>query len=149
MVGANTVLRDDPLLISKTSVHKQPIRVIVCGKRKMPPSSRIFLKTDISPVILADSKKGMVDLRKLLKELAKLGVMHVLVEGGGELIGSLVREKLVDRFLFFIAPKIIGGKHAVSPVGGDGVTKIKQAVNLKNIKLKKFNKDILIEAEVA
>lgn len=149
MVGANTVIKDNPLLISKTSRLKQPIRVVVCGKRRIPPSSRIFSRTEISPVILADSRKGRVNLKKLLRSLASLDVAHVLVEGGGELIASLVKEKLVDQFLFFIAPKIIGGKDAVCSVGGKGIAKIAQAADLKNIKLKKFKKDIMIEAEVA
>ena len=149
MVGANTVIKDNPLLLSNLSGKKQPVRVIVCGDRQIPARLRIFSKLGLSPVILARSKNGKVDLRKLLRELAKMDIMHVLVEGGGELIASFVQDRLVDQFLFFIAPKIIGGRRAVTSVEGDGVSKVRQAHLLKNIKITKFKNDILIEGEAA
>ena len=147
MVGANTVIRDDPLLLSRTSAEKQPVRIVVCGSRRIPRDSRIFSKTDISPVITARSKNGRVGLRRLLKELAKMEIAHVLVEGGGSLVASLVEEGLVDRFLFFIAPKIIGGALAPTPVEGNGIARMGQAMNLKIVRIKRFEKDIMIEAE--
>ncbi|MDP3803971.1 MAG: bifunctional diaminohydroxyphosphoribosylaminopyrimidine deaminase/5-amino-6-(5-phosphoribosylamino)uracil reductase RibD [Candidatus Omnitrophota bacterium] len=148
MVGANTVLKDDPLLLSKESGAKQPIRIVVCGSRKIPNSSRIFSHSDRFPVILAKSKNGRVDLRRLLRELANSQIANILVEGGGELVASLVEKRLVDRFLFFIAPKIIGGRDAVTPVEGMGIDRIVKAVRLKNVLIKRFKEDVLIEAEV-
>jgi len=70
------------------------------------------------------------------------------VEGGGELIASLVKENLVDRFLVFIAPKIIGGRDAKTAVEGSGIENIKDALKLKNMSMKRFKEDILIEAQV-
>jgi diaminohydroxyphosphoribosylaminopyrimidine deaminase/5-amino-6-(5-phosphoribosylamino)uracil reductase len=89
-----------------------------------------------------------VDLKKLLKALAKRGITNILVEGGGELIASLVKENLVDRFLVFIAPKIIGGRDAKTAVEGSGIENIKDALKLKNMSMKRFKEDILIEAQV-
>ena len=149
MVGANTAMKDDPTLLSRISKDKQPIRVIVGDIRKMPSNAKIFSATGKSPVYIAATKHGgKVDLKDLLKKLGKMGIMHLLVEGGGELIASLVENRLVDEFLFFIAPKIVGGRDAVTSVEGYGVKKISQAITFNEMKIRKFKKDILIKAEV-
>ena len=151
MVGANTVRKDDPGLISKLPGRKQPARVIVDSDGKIPKSARIFSTADISPVFIAATRSGhgRIDLRDLLKKLGAMGMIHILVEGGGELVASLVEKRLVDEFLFFIAPKIVGGRDALTAVEGYGISKMSQALVLKNMKVKKFKKDILIEARVA
>jgi len=149
MVGASTVLRDDPLLLSKVFGRREPIRIVVCGRRNMPSRLRIFSDTGLSPVVMARAENGMVDLRELLRELAKMGIAHLLVEGGGSLVASLVEDRLVDRFLFFVAPKIIGGSLAPTSVEGKGVSNVREALMLKNVEIRKFEKDILIEAEAA
>ncbi|MCX5716241.1 MAG: bifunctional diaminohydroxyphosphoribosylaminopyrimidine deaminase/5-amino-6-(5-phosphoribosylamino)uracil reductase RibD, partial [Candidatus Omnitrophica bacterium] len=138
MVGAGTVVKDDPLLTSRVS-EKQPVKVIVDSELKISHSAKIFSKESPAKVILATTakatknriekfrnigaevlvlkkKNSMVGLRQLMKELAKREITSILVEGGGELIGSLVDEKLVDKFSIFIAPKIIGGKEAITSV---------------------------------
>jgi diaminohydroxyphosphoribosylaminopyrimidine deaminase/5-amino-6-(5-phosphoribosylamino)uracil reductase len=150
MVGANTVAKDDPGLISKVSGGKQPARVIVDSDGKIPKNAKIFSTTSISPVIIATAKggRGRVDLRNLMKKLGGMGMIHILVEGGGELVASLVEKRLVDEFLFFIAGKIVGGRQALTPVEGMGISKMSQALILKDMKIRKFKKDILIEAEV-
>ena len=148
MVGANTVKRDDPLLLSRER-GKQPIRVIVGGRSAISPGAKVFSFLHKNPVIIVKPDRrsgGKVDLDKLLKALAKMGITNILVEGGGELIADLVKEKLVDRFLVFIAPKIIGGRDAKTAVEGSGTALIKDAFCLKNISVKRFKKDILIEA---
>ena len=83
-----------------------------------------------------------------MQELAAGEITSILVEGGGELIASLVQEKLVDKFLFFIAPKIIGGKNAITSVEGSGIKKITQALSLKDVTYKKFGPDLLIEGYI-
>lgn len=137
MVGANTVLRDDPLLLSKVS-RKQPVRIIVGGKSGVPRDAKIFSSLDRSPVIVVKS---------LSEALALANITHILVEGGGELIASLVEKDLVDRFLIFIAPKIIGGRAAKTAVEGAGISYIRDASNFKIKSIRRFKKDILIEAE--
>lgn len=150
MVGANTVRRDDPLLLSRLSRGKQPVRVIVSGRSGIPSGAKIFSNPRKAPVIVvkpAGRSGKKVNLKKLLTALAKRGITDILVEGGGELIAGLVEEDLVDRFLVFIAPKIIGGRNAKTAVEGSGVENIKDALGLKNISVKRFKNDILIEAE--
>lgn len=171
MVGVNTVLKDDPMLLSKTSPGKQPARIIVDSRLRTPFGAKIFSKPLASPVVIAaikrprgqrrvklyeargarvlflESKKGKVNLRKLFIKLARIGIRDILVEGGGELVWSLIEEKLVDRFLFFIAPKIIGGRRAPGAVGGKGIGRMSEVVALKNLKIRRFKNDILVEAE--
>ena len=150
MVGANTVRRDDPLLLSRSS-GKQPVRVIVSGRSVLPHQAKIFSRTHKAPVIVvrpAGRSGKKVDLNKLLTTLAKRGITNILVEGGGELIAGLVKEDLVDRFLVFIAPKIIGGRDAKTAVEGSGTALIRDALKLKNMSVKRFKEDILIEAQV-
>jgi diaminohydroxyphosphoribosylaminopyrimidine deaminase/5-amino-6-(5-phosphoribosylamino)uracil reductase len=150
MVGANTAVRDDPLLLSKLSKDRQPARIIIDGDSKIPAALRIFSISDKSPVMLASSILGgnkRADLIRLLEILAQKGIMHILVEGGGELISSLIEKDLVDRMIIFIAPKVIGGRHAITSVEGSGVTRVKNAFNFKIKNIRRFRKDIMIEAE--
>lgn len=150
MVGANTVIRDDPLLLSKLSKDRQPARIIINGNSRIPAKSKIFFTSAKSPVMLASSILGSnkrVDLIKLLEILAKNGIMHILVEGGGELISSLIGRDLVDRMIIFIAPKVIGGRRAITSVEGSGVARVKDAFNFKIKNIRRFKKDIMIEAE--
>ena len=92
--------------------------------------------------------RHMVNLRKFLKGLAKKQVTSVLCEGGGELAASLLKDGLADKVMFFIAPKIIGGRRAKTAVEGDGIDKIQQAKKLKDMAVRKIDKDILVEAYI-
>lgn len=169
MVGVNTIIKDDPLLISKVSKDKQPIRIIADSNLEIPLNSKIFSHIDDSPVIIATTKRsskikdyegkgaevlivkqkdGKVDLKSLLKILGSRHIAHILVEGGGELVASFLKENLADKLLFFIASKIIGGRDAITSVEGNGVSKVDDAIMLKDMKIKRFGKDILIEADV-
>jgi diaminohydroxyphosphoribosylaminopyrimidine deaminase/5-amino-6-(5-phosphoribosylamino)uracil reductase len=83
-----------------------------------------------------------------MKKLAQLQITNLLVEGGGTLIGSLFDEGLVDKILFFISPKIIGGKEAISSVMGKGAVRIDKAIKLREVKLKRIGEDFLIEGYI-
>jgi len=91
---------------------------------------------------------GRVNLRNFLKDLGKKHVTSILCEGGGELAGSLIKEGLVDKIMFFIAPKIIGGRIAKSPVEGGGISKMSEAINLENMNVRKIGNDVLIEGYI-
>lgn len=170
MVGVNTVLKDDPLLTNRSGAGKQPVRIVVDSALKTPLSSKlvrtskdvplIIATTERSPekkrdaladkgaeVITVRSKDGRVDMRAFLKILGQRGVTHVMVEGGGELIASLTGSRLADRFLFFIAPKLVGGRSAPTSVEGAGISRIRDALMMRNIAVKRCGSDILVEAE--
>lgn len=171
MVGVNTILRDNPRLDALDSI-RQPIKVVVDSQLSTPFDANIF-KGD-GKVIIATlwtgkgqetenrdilakkatildikEKNGQVNLRDLLKKLASLEITSVLVEGGGSLVGSLFDEALVDKVLFFIAPKIIGGRNAISSVMGKGVGRIDEAIKLERVNLKRIGGDFLIEGNVS
>ena len=77
-----------------------------------------------------------------------MGIINILVEGGGTLNGSLFDEGLVDKVMFFISPKIIGGKDATSPVMGKGIARMDKAIKLKGVSLKRIGEDFLVEGYI-
>ena len=81
----------------------------------------------------------------MLGKLANQGIAHILVEGGGETVASFLKTGLVDRMVVCLAPKIIGGRNAPTAVEGKGVGRVKQAIKLEDIKLKKLGSDLIIE----
>lgn len=170
MVGVNTVLRDDPKLDAWFS-KKHPVKIIVDSQLSTPASANIFsgqaevvivtlpvssgqitqnrgLLSNQARVVQVKEKNGQINLKDMMKKIAALGISNILVEGGGTLIGSLFDERLVDRILFFISPKIIGGKSAISSVMGEGILRVEKAFKLKEVKLRRIGEDFLFEAYV-
>lgn len=170
MVGINTILRDNPRLDTWFS-KKHPIKIIVDSQLSTPQDARIFSKnsqviiitlpisagqeTENRNILIKKAKvlevkerAGQINLRDMLKKLAGMGITSILVEGGGTLNGSLFDEGLVDKVLFFISPKVIGGKGAIGSVMGQGISRIDKAVKLKDIKLRHIGEDFLIEGYV-
>jgi diaminohydroxyphosphoribosylaminopyrimidine deaminase/5-amino-6-(5-phosphoribosylamino)uracil reductase len=170
MVGVNTILTDDPQLTARCSSkggmsHKQPLRVIVDSEGKTPPSSKVFnepgnvlmaVSNKISPsrvkafrwkgadVVQFPTKHGLVDLSALMAELGKREITSVLVEGGSQLLGSVFDNKLVDKVIVFIAPIIIGGKQAKTPVAGQGVANVADSLKLERVRSRPCNGDMII-----
>ncbi len=171
LVGINTVLKDDPLLNCRLkSPGKQPLRIGLDSRLRIPKKCRLIRERS-SKVIIAtlksSSKKkalelerlgvsvisfkergGMIDIRELLRFLAKQDVSHLLVEGGGTVIASFFEKGVVDEALFFLSPRIIGGKHALTAVEGGGVRSVNEAIKLKEIKIRRFGGDVLIRGHV-
>jgi len=174
MVGANTVILDNPRLTArgcggKGGVEKaQPVRLVVDGKGRVPLHAHIFeppgevMVAVAAPFDSAKRKKfmeagaevlelpareGWVDIEELLKLLGKRGIVAVLVEGGGKLLGSLFDCRLVDKVLAFVSPIIIGGCEAVS-VGGRGVDQVGRALRLRQVDIKNFGNDVLVSGYV-
>ncbi|HAJ56951.1 MAG TPA: bifunctional diaminohydroxyphosphoribosylaminopyrimidine deaminase/5-amino-6-(5-phosphoribosylamino)uracil reductase RibD [Candidatus Omnitrophica bacterium] len=166
MAGIQTVLKDDPGLESACGVKRHRLtKIIVDSELKIPLTARL-LDTK-QPVIIAAVKKnkakeeklrrigaevvytrphrGRVSLKQLLRYLNKKELRSILVEGGAELTGSLLDERLADRAHVFIAPVFIGGRTALSSVGGRGVASPGSAVRLEDVLIKRSGEDILIE----
>lgn len=175
MAGANTVLADNPHLTARCcggrggTAKKQPIRVIVDGKGRTPPTAQIFnepgetllaLGRPIRPgeaaafaqldaeLLELPSTKGRIDLEKLLKVLAEREITSVLVEGGGILLGSLFDRRLVDKVITFIAPIIIGGEEAKTAVAGKGIDKVVDSFRLERVTVERFGQDIMVSGYV-
>jgi diaminohydroxyphosphoribosylaminopyrimidine deaminase/5-amino-6-(5-phosphoribosylamino)uracil reductase len=170
MVGVNTILRDNPKLDAWFST-KQPIKIVVDSQLSVPEDANIFSKNSSAVVITllakpgqetenrkileqkakileVKEKSGQINLKDMMKKLAQLEITNILVEGGGTLIGSLFDEAMVDKILFFLSPKIIGGKEAISSVMGRGISRADKAIKLKGVQLKRIGEDFLVEAYV-
>ena len=168
MVGINTVLVDNPQLTARDSqgiaLDRQPLRVIVDSTARTPAAARLLSElcralTAISQVNKVASRRladlgveveavpasdGSVDLCRLLEALAGREVSSVLVEGGGTLLGSLFDKGLIDKYVAFIAPTIIGSVEAPSPIGGRGIEDIKEALRLQHVTIQQMGKDVMI-----
>ena len=91
-----------------------------------------------------DKSHGRVDLPDMLERLGALGIDSLLVEGGQELNGSFFEQGLVDEYYFFIAPKLLGGRDALSPVGGNGFTRMADARGVNIDSIRHFGPDFLL-----
>ncbi|MFH1231686.1 MAG: RibD family protein, partial [Planctomycetota bacterium] len=178
MVGIGTVLKDNPRLLPNTKPQmntdehrKNPIRIILDSNARLPLTSNLVRTLDKGDIYLmvssrapqrkvrlleqkgvrifkVPSRKGRLEFMTMLKILAKNGVNKIMIEGGGEVLGSAFDHKVVDEVYAFIAPKIIGGRDAKKPAEKNGINKIKDALQLKNITVKYLNPDILIHGYV-
>ncbi|MBI2082564.1 MAG: bifunctional diaminohydroxyphosphoribosylaminopyrimidine deaminase/5-amino-6-(5-phosphoribosylamino)uracil reductase RibD [Deltaproteobacteria bacterium] len=137
LVGRGTVLNDNPRLTTRLEGKKgkNPIRIVLDSKLKLSPKARVFRMPGETIVVTA--KKGRVDLKDLLKKLAERGIVSLLVEGGAEIWGSFLREKLVDRVILLLSPRIL--RDGISAPLGQLFSKI------QGFKSQKIGSDLLIE----
>ena len=96
-------------------------------------------------ILKLEDDNGRVDLNQLMNKLYTLGIDSVLLEGGGNLNASALASKIVDKVMFFISPKIIGGRNALTPVEGVGIQNMRDALEIKNISVTTFDDDLCIE----
>lgn len=137
LVGINTVLKDDPHFGVRVKSKKDPVRIILGSNLKIPPKAKVLRDENFFV-------EEHMSIKRLLDKLYKKEIVSILVEGGSEVLGSFVDSKLVDKVYAFFAPKILGGNNAKTSVGGKGISKIKDALCLNNISLKKFDDNFLI-----
>jgi diaminohydroxyphosphoribosylaminopyrimidine deaminase/5-amino-6-(5-phosphoribosylamino)uracil reductase len=174
MVGIGTVLSDDPQLTARLypGAKKNPLRVIVDSTLRTPLRSRLLATARDVPTIIATTanssksraaavtqsgaelltmpaRNGRVNLKLLMKKLGQRGISSVLIEGGSELSAAALQDGIVDKVLFFYAPKIIGGMNAYPMIGGAGSEKISRAIPLKDIRYRKVGNDILVEGYIS
>ncbi|MCX5865992.1 MAG: bifunctional diaminohydroxyphosphoribosylaminopyrimidine deaminase/5-amino-6-(5-phosphoribosylamino)uracil reductase RibD [Proteobacteria bacterium] len=171
LVGIGTIRKDDPELTSRPGQKTggKPLRVVMDSRlriplnarvlgpplsaptliattKKSPPGKRELLRRRGIEVIVLPEKQGKVDPRALLRVLGKRGVMSLLLESGPELASAFLREKLIDKFLIFLAPKLIGGKLAPGILAGAGIASLKAAIPVRDRKIQVVGEDLLITA---
>ena len=137
VVGARTVIADDSEFALPKKFGKKKFLRVVLSDRKLDSKLKIF-----------KNKNVMVtneDVKSLIKRLGKMGAQSVFVEGGSETHGKFLDAGLVDRVVFFVAPKIIGGK-GLSVVGGKGVKKLKDVWNFEFEEVEAIGKDLKLTA---
>lgn len=166
MVGSRTVMLDDPSLTTRLEEGwiKDPIRIILDADEYLDATRRVFHIESSAPtwvvsptdraiegadeVIQTPPSETGVDMQALMKTLGQRQITSVLIEGGGTTHASAFEAGIVDKCLFFVAPKIIGGKEAVSAVEGDGATRMADVVQLEHMHATPVGEDILIQAYV-
>jgi diaminohydroxyphosphoribosylaminopyrimidine deaminase/5-amino-6-(5-phosphoribosylamino)uracil reductase len=161
MTAIGTVKADNPELTSRIKGGKNPVRVIIDPKLQTPLDFKV-LKTPPETIIVTKTRnkkaenleksginiiyfKEKLELNRLMEELAERGIMSLLIEGGSSLNAHALNEGIVDKVMFFIAPKIIGGKDSYPVVGGKVFKALEDAYRLKDLRVKRVGEDILIE----
>ncbi len=166
LVGSRTVMLDDPSLTTRLEQGegKDPVRIILDADEYLNGTSRVFHLESDAPTwvvvpeghtfkgaddVLHVSAHGSgVDMNALMKELAGRDIVSVLIEGGGATHASAFEAGIVDRVMFFVAPKIVGGRDAVTAVEGHGVQHMSEAIGLERMSVRTVGEDILIEGYV-
>jgi diaminohydroxyphosphoribosylaminopyrimidine deaminase/5-amino-6-(5-phosphoribosylamino)uracil reductase len=173
MVGVDTVIADDPILTTRLENEegRNPVRIVVDSSARIPLESKILNTADQAKTIVAVTEKadsikiaeiqelgnavlivkssnGKVDLTDLMVRLGENGIDGILLEGGATLNFSALEAGIVDEVMSFIAPKIIGGVNSKSPVGGEGIEFMKNAIELENIKIDQLGNDLMLTGKI-
>lgn len=170
VVGGNTARIDDPRLTARVGSRTYyPTRVVVSDSGEIPaglllvgkPGNAIIavpkradseslrkLEQAGARILLLKDHGGRASIADLMRQLGELGHLSVLIEGGGEIAACALEERVVDKVMFFYAPKIIGGRGAVSAIGGLGAEDIASSITLDRVKVRRFGGDIAVEGYV-
>jgi diaminohydroxyphosphoribosylaminopyrimidine deaminase/5-amino-6-(5-phosphoribosylamino)uracil reductase len=172
VVGIGTVLADDPLLTARPPGPRTPARVVFDSRLRLPVESRLVRTAREAPVIAATADKvdpdravaleacgvevlhvpapdGRPGVEPLLRELGRRRFTNVLVEGGGTVLGSFLDARAIDEFHVFVAPKLVGGAAAPSPVAGQGVATMAEALSLAEWRVEQIDGDVLLHGWTA
>jgi diaminohydroxyphosphoribosylaminopyrimidine deaminase/5-amino-6-(5-phosphoribosylamino)uracil reductase len=166
LVGINTVIADDPLLTARPARAIPPLRVVFDSDLRIPLDCELLKTADKAPVLIY-TRQGTVDanpekadaiqktgaeiicygdtagksnLHFLLEQLARRGCQQLLVEGGGKVIGSFLKENLADEIVVYIAPKILGGAGNIGIT--ESITELADSLELQNVEAKPIEGDV-------
>ena len=173
VVGVNTVLLDDPLLTSRFTASRTPVKVVFDSVARTPPTARLFetdaqgappnviiyttekaselrvriLKDKGATVVTLPTRRERAEVGAALRDLKDRNVGSLLLEGGGTLAWAFFEAQAVDKVAWFIGPKLLGGGGS-SPLGGLGVARMDEAITLFEMHTEKLNGDLLITGRV-
>ncbi len=174
IVGVNTIIQDNPYLTirykKKEYLYKQPLRCIIDPFGRTPIDSIVI--NDELPTLFFVSEKvnkdfinylskkknkkyeyveligdKFLDIKQIVEKLGEMKIINLLVEGGGEIIGSFFENNLVDKVFVFVCPKFLGGQNA-KVIGGKGIPKLEDAIRLYDVTALRFENDIMIKGYV-
>lgn len=169
MTGVETVIRDDPELTCRVEGGRNPARIILDSRLRIPLDSKVLsdqqsnrtviacteeappektseLEARGAKVLLCRSRNGRIDLEHLTEQLGRLSIDSVLLEGGAAVNDSAFSQGIVDKLILYIAPKIIGGEKSKTVVGGHGIERLDQAYPLEIESMERVGEDLRIIA---
>jgi len=170
LVGIGTVLADDPELTLRLDRprHRPLVRVVVDSHLRIPLTSKLvhtarqwplwifttdppkekaqLLREQGALVTAVPARDGRVDLLAVLEELGRHEITSLLVEGGAEVFAAFLQQRLADKLTVFIAPKIIGGRHAIPAIGGADIATLDRALSVRITNVGRSGEDIEITA---
>jgi diaminohydroxyphosphoribosylaminopyrimidine deaminase/5-amino-6-(5-phosphoribosylamino)uracil reductase len=126
-----------------------PRTCVIVSETCTPEQRNRLQERGVQVIEVPADRGGRVDLVAALHLVAARGIMHLLLEGGSSLLGSAFEHGLIDRVAAFVAPRLIGGRGAPSPIGGSGLARMQQACHLEQVSYQMFAEDLLIEGNVA
>ena len=173
LVGIGTVLSDNPSLTARLSdrpkrlASRQPVRIVADSHLRIPLTAQLVAHvrdahtlvattTAASPrkiaqlrrrgidVLVLPDRKGRVSLLALCTQLGRLGMSHVLIEGGSTLNASILRDGLVNRIVLYVAPQLLGGQDAKGLIGGTSPKHLTESLALKTVTIRKLGRDMVI-----
>lgn len=171
LVGLRTVLVDDPLLTARPPGPRTAARVVLDPRAELPLDSQLIRTLDRAPVVVAAAEtapennvrrlqragvealrlpavEDRPDLRSLLQELGRRRMTHILVEGGGRLLGSFFDGTLIDEIHAFVAPKLVGGDRAPVPLAGLGLEAVAQQPQLQDVDIECLDGDLYVHGRL-
>ena len=173
LVGKQTLLDDNPRLTCRREGGRDPVRFVVDARLEAPPDHRVFNHPDstettvvlsgtdadderrrrledrpVEVVTLPTDERGWLEPTAILEAIAERELLSVLVEGGGALLGSLFDSSHVDYAYAFIAPRLIGGNQAPTPLGGDGISSMDDCLDLRSSTVEQLATDVLVHGEI-
>jgi len=170
LVGAQTVMRDDPELTCRLRGGRNPLRIVLDGRLRLPLTARVLTNTSTAATLVVTGTRaaatkvrrveargaevlrlperaGRVSLTRLLRAVGRRGVMSVLIEGGATIAATALAARAVDRLLLFYAPKLIGGDGRPM-LGPLGVRRLVNATQLGTLQIRRFASDVLVATQV-
>lgn len=167
MVGVNTVIKDNSRLTCRIPNGRNPIRIILDSKLRVPIDSKVVTDKESETIVCTTEKcsekkfieleklgvkvlkvkekDNRIDMKNLMETIGELKIDSILLEGGGEVNFSALESGIVDKVQIYIAPNIIGGRDSKTPVEGIGIDKLKDSFNVTNLSTKFIKNDLFIE----
>jgi diaminohydroxyphosphoribosylaminopyrimidine deaminase/5-amino-6-(5-phosphoribosylamino)uracil reductase len=172
LVGVGTVLRDDPELRVRRVEGRDPVRIVLDSQGRIPLQAAILHVGSRAPTVIATcgmprekeeqlrgldtltpievwrlppDPRGWVDLRALMEELGRAQIDSVLVEGGSTVAAAFLNERWIDKLMLVIAPKVVGGRDAPTPIGGTGIERMEDAFRLRDCSVYPSGVDVVYE----
>ena len=173
LVGINTVRHDNPNLTTRLPEGrgKDPVRIILDTRLSISPQAKLLQQSSDAETIVAagrqlapekktalekagarvmqmELKNGLIDMDALMDRLGALGLTGLLIEGGSRVLNSAFRAGIVDKVVFFYAPKILGGDDGIPICSGPGPEKMSQSIAVHGTTVRRCGDDVMIEGYI-